>query len=328
MSVSVIIPTWNRRELLDSVLERLAGQTLQPAEIIVVDNGSSDGSAELARSRGARVIPMAWNAGFARAVNRGIEVAGMPWLAVLNNDVEPEPEWLERLLAAAEREQAWFATGKLLNAARPDCVDGIYDLVSRAACAWRVGSGHQDGAEFSAPRRIAMASATATLFRAELFAKIGLFEERFESYLEDVDLGLRCAAAGLAGVYTPDAVASHRGSATWGAWTPRTVRLISRNQLLLVARHYSRGLVLRNLWRLLLGQALWGILAARHGCAWAFLRGKWEGLWMCGRLRAAHSSNLEPVLEASEREILMWQRRLGFDWYWRLYFLLSGGGAK
>src|SRR4029079_13571208 len=131
-------------------------------------------------------------------------------------------------------------------------------LISRAACALRVGQGRADSPEFSRPRSIAIAPATAVLFRAELFRRVGLFDTDFESYLEDVDFGLRCAIQGLAGVYVPEAVATHQGSASLGPWSPEMVRLIARNQLLLVAKH---GLWRRYWWPILIGQSLWGLLA-------------------------------------------------------------------
>ena len=202
--VTVVIPTWNRRGLLTMLLDRLALQTLAPAAVVVVDNGSTDGSAEEAERRGARVIRMGMNAGFSRAVNRGIQAADTEWIAVVNNDVEPSPDWLERLVEAAGRRRAWFATGKVLDAGVRNRIDGTYDLLCRGACAWRAGHGRTDGAEFDHECAIAMAPATAALYRAELFRRAGEFDERFESYLEDVDFGLRAALAGCPGVYVPD----------------------------------------------------------------------------------------------------------------------------
>src|SRR6185436_12218966 len=119
---------------------------------------------------------------------------------------------------------------------------------------------------------------TAALFRAELFRKAGLLDESFESYLEDVDFGLRCSALGLEGSYIPQAVAWHRGSASLGRWHSKTVRLISRNQVLLLARHYPRRLLVRAAWPILVAQLLWGVVALRHGCGFAWLRGKLQGL--------------------------------------------------
>lgn len=326
--VTAVIPTWNRRSLVETLIGRLRAQTLPPGEIVVVDNGSSDGSAEAAERCGARVIRMGINAGFSRAVNRGIESCRTEWIALINNDVEPAPDWLKRLVETAERRRAWFATGKVLDAAERDRIDGTYDLVCRSACAWRAGSGVRDGAEFALERLISIAPATAALFRSALFHKLGLFDERFGSYLEDVDLGIRCALAGCEGVYVPDALAWHAGSATLGRWNPEVVRLIARNQVLLVARHYPGRAAARFLWPVIVGQGLWGLLAVRHGTGWAWLCGKAEGLRLFRRFRGHGSPALAGVLESGERDIRTLQARIGADLYWKMYFLLTLGGAK
>src|SRR6516162_10210851 len=100
MSISAVIPLWNGCELLARLLAGLDAQTEPPAEIIVVDNGSTDGGPQLARSRGARVIALGRNAGFAGAVNRGIQEAAGEWIAVLNTDVELAPDYFARLCQA------------------------------------------------------------------------------------------------------------------------------------------------------------------------------------------------------------------------------------
>jgi hypothetical protein len=261
-------------------------------------------------------------------VNRGIECCRAEWIAVVNNDIEPAPDWLEKLVQAAERRQAWFAAGKILDAADRERIDGTYDLVCRGACPWRAGHGRKDGGEFSRERPISVAPATATLFRASLFSKVGLLDERFGSYLEDVDFGIRCALAGCHGVYVPEALAWHEGSATLGRWNPEVVRLIARNQVLLVARHYSRNLALRFLWPVIVAQGLWGLLALRHGAGWAWLCGKAEGLKMSRQMCGHGLDQVAAVMDSGEREIRALQTRTGFDWYWRVYFLLTAGGAK
>src|SRR6202044_1100045 len=97
----------------------------QPAsELIVIDNGSTDGAPELARQRGARVIAMGRNAGFAAAVNRGIRESRAEWIAVLNSDVELAPDYFATLVGPrAAGDNAWFATGKILSAASPGRID-------------------------------------------------------------------------------------------------------------------------------------------------------------------------------------------------------------
>ena len=157
--VTAVIPTWNRRDLLLNLFQSLGAQTRPFNEIIVVDNGSTDGSAEFAERAGAKVLRLGRNAGFAAAVNRGIEAAGTDWVAILNNDVTLEPDWLEKLLTAPE--DAWFASGKILRTSDPNLVDGTFDEISRGACASRCGSGKPDGPAWNQPRRIRVAPMTA-----------------------------------------------------------------------------------------------------------------------------------------------------------------------
>ncbi len=326
-AISAIVPVWNGRALLEKLLASLAAQTLRATELVVVDNGSEDGAPELARNAGARVIAMGRNAGFAAAINRGIRESRGEWLAVLNSDVELAPDYFEKLAAS----DGWFATGKILSRAT-GAIDGTFDAVARGGTAWRVGSGCVDGPLFSKPRAIWSAPWTAALFRAELFRKIGLLEESFESYLEDVDFGLRCAREGLSGSYVPEAVAWHRGSATLGRWHPDTVRRIARNQVFLLARHYPNRLLLRWWWAILVAQVLWGAVAVRHGTGRAWLRGKTEGLFHFSaersQLVARDLDVLERLLTESEQTIRGTQLAAGFDSYWKMYFLLTKGEAK
>ena len=219
MEVTVIVPVWNRRDLLERLLLSLRNQTYAGAEVLVIDDGSEDGSAGLAESLGARAIRLGEHGGFARAVNRGIRESRTPLLAIVNNDVELAPDWLEKLEAGLES-GAWFATGRILQAAAPDYIDATYDALCRGGTAHRVGHGCPDGPLFREAREIRFVPFTAALFRAELFDKVGLLDERFESYLEDIDFGLRCALAGYMGRYVPEAVAWHAGSATLGRWHP------------------------------------------------------------------------------------------------------------
>ncbi len=318
--ITAIIPTWNRRELLERLLRILKAQTRPFDEILVIDNGSSDGSADAALALGARVIQMGGNRGFSAAVNRGIRESGTEWIAIVNNDVIPEPDWLERLLSAAENEAIWFATGKLLRAADRGILDGTFDLIARSGCAWRCGSGRRDGPLWNRQMPIGMAPFTAALFRRDLFVRVGLLDERFESYLEDVDFGLRCMAKGHGGVYAPEAIAAHEGSATLGVWNPDTIRRIARNQLWLVAKHFQGN----PWWPVVAGQLLWGFVAWRHGGGFAWLRGKWEGLRRFSELRSTAGEALPGgLVQESERTILQYQRRTGFDPYWRAYFRLA-----
>ena len=315
MKLSAIVPVWNGRELLARLLTTLEAQRLAPSELLIVDNGSTDGAPEMARSRGARVIAMGRNAGFAAAVNRGIREAAHPLVAILNSDVELAPDYLERLAAAG----APFATGKILS--QSGLLDGTFDLTGRGGTTWRCGAGLPDGPPFDQAREIYSPPWTAVLYRAEVFQQVGLLEESFESYLEDADFGLRCAALGISGRYVPEARAVHVGSASLGRWHAETVRRMSRNQLLIVARHWAGG----DWWRIVVAQALWGAVALRHKCGMAWARGKWQGI--C-QFKAASRKNvprsaaiIKKILRDNERFI----SRQSTQTYWKLYFSLSGG---
>jgi GT2 family glycosyltransferase len=322
--VTVIVPAWNRRDLVERLLGRLRVQCHPIAEVLVVDDGSQDGLAGLSEATDARVIRMEEHGGFAKAVNRGIRESRTPLIAVVNNDVEPEPEWLSKLVAAFDDDQVWFATGRILQATQPDRIDATYDAICRGGASWRVGHGSEDGPAFRKSRQIWSPPFTAALFRAAVFERVGLLDERFESYLEDVDFGVRCALAGCAGRYVPEAVAWHAGSATLGRWHPETTRRIARNQVFLIAKHYPRRLLRRWAWPMAVCQVLWGLVALRHGAGWPWLRGKAEGLRRFAEFRdGSASDSIARVLCESEREIHRVQRETGSDLYWRLYFLLT-----
>jgi GT2 family glycosyltransferase len=324
MKVTAVIPHWNRRDLLATLLDNLKQQTQPFDQILVADNGSEDDSAEFAERAGAWVLRLGRNLGFAAAVNRGIQAAGSEWIAILNNDVTLRKDWLANLLKEAEVQNARFATGKILSASDHTVIDGTFDEISRGACADRCGSGKPDAPIWNQARPIRMAPMTAALFRRSLFEKVGFLDESFESYLEDVDFGLRCALAGCGGIFVPSAEAYHRGSATAGRWQKDTVRLISRNQVLLVRKHF-RG---QPLWPIVAGQLLWGLVAVRHGRFLSYLLGKLQGLRASpvasapDRGQPQSSESVRALLEESERHIYELQQQTGFDSYWRVYFWL------
>jgi GT2 family glycosyltransferase len=328
--VWMVIPTWNKAEMLGRLLGDLAGQTYPIERVVVVDNGSADESIAIATKAGAQVISLGENAGFAVAVNRGIQAAaGADYVVILNNDVTLTSDWLARLMEKLESSEGWFATGKLLDVQTRDRIDGTFDALCRGGCAWRCGHGRLDSPAWNQPKTIHLAPFTAAVFRTDLFERVGLLDEGFESYLEDVDFGLRCAEAGLSGWYVPEAVAYHQGSGTLGRWHPDTVRKIARNQLLLVAKHYPPNWVLRYGWPVFIAQTLWGFVALRHGALLSYLAGKVEGVREFRRARGRHAvqfpsvGHFGAILDQSEREIYNLQQATGFDLYWRLYFALT-----
>jgi GT2 family glycosyltransferase len=318
MTIAAIIPHWNRRDLLDPLFASLHAQSRPFDEIIVVDNGSTDDSADVAARHHATVLRLPKNLGFATAVNRGIESNNADWIAIINNDVTLASDWLEQLL----KTDAPFAAGKILNAADQSLIDGAFDEISRGACSWRCGSGRPDSPVWNEACEIRFAPMTAAIFRKSLFDTVGLLDESFGSYLEDVDFGIRCALSGYCGAYIPTAVAYHRGSETWGAWNKDTVKRISRNQILLTAKYFEG----QPRWPIVAGQVLWGLVALRHlrGASW--VTGKISG-WKAARAlyrenTTTSEGRIASLANSSEQHIFALQQQAGFDWYWRAYFWL------
>ena len=324
--ISVIIPTWNRADLLRSILANLREQTRQADEILVVDNGSRDETQEVVREFCVRCIRFPQNRGFAVAVNEGIRQASYEWVFIVNNDVILEPAWLEIAMRALATSGAAFVVGKLLRPNSTGEIDGSWDLLSRASYAWRCGYGKQDGGVWSTPRSINFAPFTAALFQRQVFETVGLLDTNFESYYEDVDLGLRCALAGVEGRYEPAAVATHMSKTSLGKSSYRVYFLTARNQVYILAKHYSASTLRRFAWPILVGQLLSLAAAARQGNLRAAIRGKWAGLRHWSRFRKTASdfppARVQASLLQSELEIRSLQQQVGFDAYWKLYFSL------
>jgi hypothetical protein len=335
MTVSVVIPNWNQREMLVSALRSIDALRKPEGcaiETIVVDNASMDGSAEAAEARGAKVLRQQTNIGVSRAFNAGIAAASGEYVAFMNNDVELAEDWLVRLLGALEG-GAWFAAGKTLDWSDRSRIDGAGDAVCRGGAAWRLGHGRADGPEFEQPRKTYFPSATATIYRREFFERSGGFEEAFFAYLEDVEMGMRAASAGMEGVYEPEAKAYHRGSATGVSWSAQMVRWMTAHQVLLLAKHYPGRLLLRYARPIFAAQTLWGAMAFSRGrgLAWAAglfdgVRG-WRGMRRAARLDGS-SSRLAAALEAAESEIVRVQRATGWDLFWKWYCWLAWPPAK
>ena len=244
--VTIVIPSWNGRELLEICLGALDRQTFTDFETVVVDGGSTDGSCEWLRSHRpeVRLIQLERNRGFAAAVNRGIKAARGEVIVLLNNDTEAEPEWLAALVGAMKRHpEAGIFASRVLQYHDRDRIDSAGDKLGLLAD--QIGHGDMDDGRYSQPRYVISACAAAAGYRREVFDRVGLFDERFVSYLEDVDMGLRAAYAGFRALYVPDAVIYHMGSATANRLNHTKLRLLLRNSLFLFFQYMPPRIVVR-----------------------------------------------------------------------------------
>jgi GT2 family glycosyltransferase len=215
--VSVIIPNWNGKELLAPCLDSLYRQEFDGFEVILVDNGSDDDSISFVQKNfpQVRIIRFEENRGFSAAVNAGIAASSSLYVALLNNDAVVQPLWLKELVGALDANaEVGSAASKILFFSDPTSVNSAGDEFSWFGVAYQRRLTRGDADHFDTPRYVFSACAAAALYRRELFEKIGLFDEGFFAYHEDVDLGFRAQLAGYRCLFVPTAIAHHKHRAT------------------------------------------------------------------------------------------------------------------
>lgn len=240
--VAVVIPSWNSIELLPRCLGSLAGQGVE-LELMVVDNGSSDGSLAYLEREGVPHVSLPRNAGFAAAVNLGVARTTAPAALVLNADTAVEPGAIGTLLAALEAEpdlggvqprilQLEAGGSMAVDAARTYSAG---QALTRDGRALELAAGEPQRPEHLRRREVFGVCGAACLLRRELFAELGGYDESYFAFYEDVDLNVRARIAGWRFEYVPEAVVWHVGNASWQAGVSRAsawnARLVARNRL-------------------------------------------------------------------------------------------------
>jgi GT2 family glycosyltransferase len=240
-SVAVVIPCWNSLALLPRCLASLTGQDAE-IELMVVDNGSSDGSLAYLEAEGVPHVSLPVNTGFAAAVNLGVRRTEAEAVLVLNADTVLEPGCAGRLLDALEADPSLGGVQPrilqlegeraTLAGAR---VYSVGQALTRDGRALELGAGRPQSAADDAGAEIFGACGAAALLRRALFERLGGYDERYFAFYEDVDLNVRARVAGWRFAYVPDAVVWHVGNASWqqGFADPagENARLVARNRL-------------------------------------------------------------------------------------------------
>jgi GT2 family glycosyltransferase len=291
VTASVVVPNFNGRRWLPGCLDSLAAQTLAPTEVVVVDNGSSDGSAALASGRpGVRVVELGRNLGFAAAANRGIGTVETESVALVNTDVVLAADWLERMQAAlGSAPDVGAVACKMVDLEDPSVLYDAGDVLRRDGVCEQRGRFERDDGSFDEPGEVFAASAGAALYRRGAVLDVGGFDERFFLYLEDVDLGLRLRLAGWRCRYEP-AVARHAGEGSAPADGPTAWTWVERNTLLLAAKAFPLRWAPQVLYR----QAGWAWHALRERRLRAHLSG------------AARALPLLPAVVRERRRLRAW----------------------
>lgn len=319
--VTIVIPHYNGRILLDGLSSLFQHTRYRPFEVIVVDDGSSDGSVEEAKARfpEIKVLRNARNLGFAASCNRGLAAAEGRYVVLLNNDVEVQSGWLSELVRFADtHEEVGACQPKILSVRDRTRFDysgaagGLMDLFGYPFCLGRVFEDIEENrGQYDTPRPIFWASGTAMLIRKETLKGTGLLDERFFMHHEEIDLCWRMHLAGYAVWSVPSSVVYHHS-----AWTlpPRSFRkmvLNHRNSLMMLVKNYS----LRNLVRIFplrLGLECTTMLAfaAKLDLKRA-AASLWGTLWVIGHLGEIWSARrrVQRMRRVSDEEVMKWMFR-------------------
>jgi GT2 family glycosyltransferase len=320
---SVIIVNWNGGRYLGQCLRALQAQTRAPERIIVVDNASTDGSAEsiVREFPQITVIRNQDNLGFAAANNLAIRhVAPSAWVALLNPDAFPAPDWLEALERAThEFPECSFFGSRMLRANEPQRSDGTGDCYHVSGLVWRrdretpVARAHAVADEIFSP------CAAAALYRRDAILEVGGFDEDFFCYLEDVDLGFRLRLAGHRCRYVPNATVYHVGSGLTGRHSDFSVYHGHRNLVWCYVRNMPGPLFWLYLPQHLLLNALTLVLLTARGQGKTVARAKWDALKGLPRaLRKRRQQQRKTVANP-------WQLRRLMESGWRSFSRHRGG---
>ena len=233
--------------MLRACLESLGRQSDVDFETIVVDNGSTDGSSELASEFGAQVIRNQTNRGFCAANNQGIAVARGEFIALLNNDAEAEPGWISALHRACSRApEIGMAASKILVWEDPARIDKVGHLIFPDGQNRGRGAGALDRGQFDNSEDVLWPDGCAAMYRKSMLDRIGGFDEDFFAYGDDAELGLRARIAGWKCAYAPDAVVRHHRGSTMGKGSAARLELIERNRVLLALKLFPWSLLWLN----------------------------------------------------------------------------------
>jgi len=240
--LSVIIPNWNGKRFLEECMDSLKGQSFQNFETILVDNGSTDGSAEFAEKRYGefiRVLRNKENLGFTGGNNVGIKASKGEYIVLLNNDTWADPRWLEELAKATRFDPPIGMWGsKVCSYYQRDRIEGVGELIYWDGLCRARGQYEQDHGQYNAMEEILFPPGCGAMYRKSLLDEIGLFDEDFFTYADDSDVGIRARLAGWKCLYVPSAIVYHKNSGTAGQYSPFKAFYVERNRLWITIKYF------------------------------------------------------------------------------------------
>ncbi|WP_253289407.1 glycosyltransferase family 2 protein [Clostridium sp. MSJ-8] len=308
MSVSIVIPNYNGERYLQKCLDSIMIQSMQPDEIIIVDNDSHDNSMDIIRRYGDKIktIIMDKNYGFSVAVNRGIKESKCDYVALLNNDTELQPQWLEKLVECISSDDKIFACcSKMLRYDNRNIIDDAGDFYTALGWEQKIGDGAHDDTDYLTSREVFSACAGAAIYRKSVFDTIGYFDENFFAYMEDVDISYRAKVYGYKNYYCAEAKVYHIGSATSGSkYNDFKVKLASRNNIYLIHKNMTLWQIIINFIFILLGIIVKAIFFSIKGYGKTYISGVIEGLKNKKNINKIRLNNNGYVYRKIEIELL------------------------
>lgn len=276
---TIIIPNYNGLNFMEPCFASLKEQTVKDFKILVVDNGSTDGSVEWLKEHEIPSIFLPENTGFTGAVNVGIEAADTPYVLLLNNDTTLDPRYLEHMERAIGRSDNIFSVSpKIIQMYHPELMDDAGDMYSVLGWAYQRGVGRPVEL-YDKPRRIFSACACAAIYRCDVFEKMGAFDPMHFAYLEDIDVGYRAKLYGYDNIYCPDAIVYHVGSGTSGSrYNQFKVRLAARNNVYLCYKNMGIWQLVLNFPCLAAGFFVKYLFFKKLGFGKDYITALWEGI--------------------------------------------------
>ena len=286
--ISIIIPNYNGANFIRECLDSILDQSYRDYELIVVDNDSKDGSADIVEREYPDVLlkRLDQNYGFSRAVNEGLRMSKAPFVLLVNSDTKASQGFILALINTIKKDDRIFSVAsKMIQMRDTSRLDGAGDLYSAFGWAYARGKGRRSSG-YTKYARVFSACGGAALYRRSILDEIGWFDEFHFAYLEDTDIGYRARIMGYKNIYCPEALICHVGSGTTGSrYNDFKIRLSARNNMYLIMKNMPILQILINLPFLLIGFAIKALFFIAIGHGRAYLSGLKRGYILCRQAR-------------------------------------------
>jgi GT2 family glycosyltransferase len=324
VKISVIVLNWNGRQFLAECLDSLTAQTSCDFEVVLVDNGSTDGSARFIREEypWVKLIELPINIGFAAGNNCGFEAATGEFIVALNNDTRLEPDFLDELLTVAHASpKVGMVAAKMLNYFVRECIDAVALKIGINGLGYNIGYGERDLGQYVENVAAFGPCGGAALYRRSMIEQVGFFDPDYFAYYEDFDLAWRGRLAGWECACAPRAVVYHVHSATSGEWSPFKVYQTHRNKWYVIVKNWPSSLIFRRLPSLIFADVASFALALARGRGSAALRARLDFLRNLSsllrkrvqvqRMRVLSDQQVEQLFSPHEHPFRTLLRKLG-----------------